>query len=603
MVKRALCIGCNYPSKAFGLAGAVNDAFLIAETLQVHLGFRHENICVLHDVYPGQKKSLKVEPAKCPTRVNILHQLQVIVRNTRPGDVLFFSFSGYGLQVDDMDGFQDEGYDEAILPTDFVDGREGDYSVIVTNDIHDILLGVPANVVVTVLMDCDHATSLIDVGGTMDGSLVNGLKFSNFCGMKAHSAKMTLANHDRDVWQEEKARSVKARPRFQPVMEIDNPRKGRLPTRPGMSRSSAVAFCFAAAGHGQTAMEMQMTVPGVDGQEATQKQYGVLSWCFVRALEELRYQCSFYELLEETRKQMQRLKSESLPRMDQEVLMTFAAPLSKPKVMRALQPLEGVFPPERGISGGGGAGGVGHSMRLAPPTVVPPPPPGFITNQAGASGSGPASASRQASEDLPPPPPGPGARAPQRCASELVHHNVEGREGGSFQVQGASYAPPPRGESYGPTPREVSRASSESFRPHPCPRGESIGDRQLPAPPPPMNANAQKNLPLPPPPPPVAKGRSAPQMSSGGSGGWPAPTSPSSRAGQASYPGQPAPNSQPAGFPIPGLTPPDLFGRSGPPSLSFSVPGYGEVTPGQANASNQQQKASRLPFSSPLMGR
>ena len=35
MVKRALCVGCNYPSKAFGLAGAVNDAFLIAETLQV----------------------------------------------------------------------------------------------------------------------------------------------------------------------------------------------------------------------------------------------------------------------------------------------------------------------------------------------------------------------------------------------------------------------------------------------------------------------------------------------------------------------------------------------------------------------------------------
>ena len=26
----------------------------------------------------------------------------------RPGDVLFFSFSGYGLLVDDMDGYQDE---------------------------------------------------------------------------------------------------------------------------------------------------------------------------------------------------------------------------------------------------------------------------------------------------------------------------------------------------------------------------------------------------------------------------------------------------------------------------------------------------------------
>ena len=36
-----------------------------------------------------------------------------------------------------MDGYQDEGYEEAILPTDFVDGRDGDYSVICTNDLHD----------------------------------------------------------------------------------------------------------------------------------------------------------------------------------------------------------------------------------------------------------------------------------------------------------------------------------------------------------------------------------------------------------------------------------------------------------------------------------
>lgn len=64
MVKKALCVGCNYPSKAFGLAGAVNDAFLIADTLQRSCGFDPENVCVLHDIYPGQKKSTKVDPSK-----------------------------------------------------------------------------------------------------------------------------------------------------------------------------------------------------------------------------------------------------------------------------------------------------------------------------------------------------------------------------------------------------------------------------------------------------------------------------------------------------------------------------------------------------------
>lgn len=36
-----------------------------------------------------------------------------------PGDVLFFYFGGHGVQIDDMSGWEGEGYDEAILPMDF----------------------------------------------------------------------------------------------------------------------------------------------------------------------------------------------------------------------------------------------------------------------------------------------------------------------------------------------------------------------------------------------------------------------------------------------------------------------------------------------------
>lgn len=507
MVKRALCVGCNYPSKAFGLAGAVNDAFLIAETLQAHMGFRHENVCVLHDVYPGQKKSLKVEPAKSPTRVNILQQLQQIVRQTRPGDVLFFSFSGYGLQVDDMDGYQDEGYEEAILPTDFVDGRDGDYSVICTNDLHDVLLGVPQNVIVTAVMDCDHATTLIDIGGTLDGSLVSGLKYSSFCGLQAHSTKMMLANHERGVWQEEKARSVAARPRFQPVMEIDNPRRGRLPTRPAMSRSSSIAFCYSAAGHGQTAMEMKMTTPSVDGQEPTVKQHGVLSWCFAKALEELNFSGTYFELQEEIQQQMKQIKATSLPRMDQEVLLTFSLPLSKPRTMKILQPRESLHAPDRGIST--------QSMRLAAPAVVPPPPPGFLT------GSGSAVTSRQVSEDIP--------SAQSRPAwSELVHHNVEGREG-SFKVQGTSYAPQPRDprdEKTGANGWGKSAPAEPKFPARQVDSGRSDPrERHLPAPPPPLSTLSSR-------PATTATSHPPPDVSN-----WPSPRSPNQHELQQPYPG------------------------------------------------------------------
>ncbi|CAE7784061.1 MCA1 [Symbiodinium pilosum] len=566
-------VGCNYPSKAFGLAGAVNDAFLIAETLQAHLGFRHENVCVLHDVYPGQKKSLKVEPAKCPTRVNILHQLHQMVRATNPGDLLFFSFSGYGLQVDDMDGYADEGLEEAILPTDFVDGRDGDYSVICTNDLHDVLLGIPANAIVMAVMDCDHATTLIDVSGTIDGSLISGLKFSDFCGLKAHSSKMNLASHNRDVWQEEKARSFKARPRFQPVMEIENPRKGRLPTRPAMSRSSAIAFCYAAAGHGQTAMEMQMTMPGTDGQDQITKQHGVLSWCFTKALEALNWSCSYFELWEEIRRQMAVVQKNGLPRMDQEVLLTFSPPLSKPRTMKAFQPIDTEQEEQSALN---------QSMRIAAPAVVPPPPPGFITGS-GSNGAG-CSSSRPPSDDFPPP--AQPARTPQRCMSELVHHNVEGREG-SFRVHGTSYAPQPRPEAYHQPPPSRDHSAPDVFGiPPTVPVYRQ--ERHLPPPPPPFQSSTSApSAPTPHLLPSPVESRPTADVA-----GWPSPQSPVQRR----YPGQ-APIEQPGV--VKGLTPPNLFGGGGLPSLSFNVPGYGTLAP----KAKESQPPARMPWTAPLFSK
>jgi len=565
-VKKALCVGCNYPSKAFGLAGGVNDAFLLAECLQAHAGFEPENICILHDVYPGQKKSMKVDPSRTPTRVNILHQLQWLVRNAKPGDVLFFSFAGYGLQVDDMDGYQDEGYDEAILPTDFVDGRDGDYTVIVTDDIHDVLMGVPQNCAVTVVMDCDHATSVIDVSGTLDGKLVDGLKYHNFCGLKAHTVKMQLASHNRDVWQEERARQVKARPRFQPMMEIDNPRKGRLPTRPAMSRSSPVAFCFSAAGHGQTAMEMQVMAMA-DGKEAP-RQHGILSWCFVRALEELRYDCTYLDLLMGIRRQFQEIKVRDVPRMDQEVLLTYCTPLSNPGMMRVMAPVDSAVQRPQFESPAGPRGVMEAAGQQWPPTpaappVVPPPPPGFVGSRGanggggtggsgaapdrplpgrpppsgGTGGTGGVGSPDEAWPPLPPPPPPPPVSGSWRSSSELVHHNIAPGEGGSFSVQGGSGGGAGRDRDpwYGGS--SSGGATGSSFP------AQGYGAPQQP--PVPMATREPSYGREPPPPFPVRPGECGSFGAQGGTGHPPAPQS-----GLSSQPPAPAAGTgqEPAGF-------------------------------------------------------
>jgi len=403
MVKRALCVGCNYPAKAFGLAGAVNDAFLIAECLQRHCGFEPQDVTVLHDAQPGEARTAKeVEPASRPTRANILQRLQRLVRSARAGDVVFFSFSGYGLLVDDGDSYADDGYDEAVLPSD--PEGQGIEEVIVTGDLHDILTGVPAHCAATVLMDCDHATSVVDVAGTLDGHVVGGLKPSSslgfgFCSVRSLTTKMHYATHDRQVWQEERARAAKARPRFQPLLEMECARRGRLPTRPAMSRSTSVAFCLSASAYAQTALELQLEAVG-----GAARQHGALSWSFARALEELGCECTYVQLLEAVQGQMRRIREAHLPRMDQQVLLTFSTPLSNPAKMAVLQPLE--VPP--GAAPGGAARGRTSPVAATPARVVPPPPPGFLGGKVAAGltpGTSPSGQQRTWPFSVPPPPP------------------------------------------------------------------------------------------------------------------------------------------------------------------------------------------------------
>ena len=54
-----------------------------------------------------------------PTRQNIIQAMGWLARDARPGDSLFFHYSGHGGRQRDTDGDEDDGYDETILPVDF----------------------------------------------------------------------------------------------------------------------------------------------------------------------------------------------------------------------------------------------------------------------------------------------------------------------------------------------------------------------------------------------------------------------------------------------------------------------------------------------------
>eukprot|EP00923_Selenidium_pygospionis_P000172 GHVN01000304.1.p1 GENE.GHVN01000304.1~~GHVN01000304.1.p1 ORF type:complete len:103 (+),score=20.99 GHVN01000304.1:387-695(+) len=60
------------------------------------------------------------EPTKNhPNKQRILKSMKWLVADAKAGDSLFFHYSGHGTRVPDLDGDEEDGFDEALVPLDF----------------------------------------------------------------------------------------------------------------------------------------------------------------------------------------------------------------------------------------------------------------------------------------------------------------------------------------------------------------------------------------------------------------------------------------------------------------------------------------------------
>ena len=103
--RKALLIGINYAGTSSALAGCINDANNVKNFLIRQFHYRDEDIVLLTDDARNQ--------AQMPTRANILRAMQWLVSGAQPNDSLFFHYSGHGGQTEDLDGDEDDGYDES----------------------------------------------------------------------------------------------------------------------------------------------------------------------------------------------------------------------------------------------------------------------------------------------------------------------------------------------------------------------------------------------------------------------------------------------------------------------------------------------------------
>jgi hypothetical protein len=147
--KKALCVGINnfknYPGSA--LNGCVNDANDMSSLLKDLLGFADAEIVKLTDAHA--------------TKANIMKNLKSMVDDAKAGKLnyLAFSFSSHGTQVPDTSGDEPDRSDEAFCPHDLaVKGNQWDPNyVIIDDELHDLFVQLPQNVLLEVYMDTCHS--------------------------------------------------------------------------------------------------------------------------------------------------------------------------------------------------------------------------------------------------------------------------------------------------------------------------------------------------------------------------------------------------------------------------------------------------------------
>lgn len=149
--RKALLIGVNYFGQRGQLRGCINDVKNMSNYLNGFFGYKREDMVILTDDQQN--------PMSQPTKANILRAMHWLVKDARPNDSLFFHYSGHGGQTKDLDGDEDDGYDEVIYPVDF---RTAGH--IVDDEMHRVMVApLQPGVRLTAIFDSCHSGSALDL--------------------------------------------------------------------------------------------------------------------------------------------------------------------------------------------------------------------------------------------------------------------------------------------------------------------------------------------------------------------------------------------------------------------------------------------------------
>lgn len=146
-LKRVLLVGINYIGTPYELAGCINDVM----NIQTHL----------KTLYPpcSDYTVLTDTTTVKPSRANILSAFDRLVAGLKPGENVYFHYSGHGGVVRDTNGDEVSGYDSCIYPC-----SNGSLEIITDDDLRTNLAAkVPAGCKCFIVLDACHSGTAVDL--------------------------------------------------------------------------------------------------------------------------------------------------------------------------------------------------------------------------------------------------------------------------------------------------------------------------------------------------------------------------------------------------------------------------------------------------------
>ena len=141
---KALIVGINYKNTTHSLNGCINDANFMSGFLNKKHRIKDNEICMLTDDTDNK-----------PTRNNILKEYKNLLINSESGDILYFTFSGHGVNTIDYNKDEIDGLDELLYCIDDKCIKDDELKKITDQYLKK-------NVTVFILIDSCHSGTMMD---------------------------------------------------------------------------------------------------------------------------------------------------------------------------------------------------------------------------------------------------------------------------------------------------------------------------------------------------------------------------------------------------------------------------------------------------------